>query len=43
VLWRSGDTIHGGIYAPPIVANGRLYVAAWDDAVHAYALPAGSP
>lgn len=37
VLWRSADVITGGVWAPPIVVNGRLYVAAWDDAVHAFA------
>jgi len=36
VLWRSGSTIRGGIYAPPIVVNGRLYAAAWDHVVRAY-------
>ena len=38
VLWHSGSTIEGAIYAPPIVVNGRLYAAAWDHVVHAYAV-----
>ncbi len=38
VLWQSGSTIEGAIYAPPIVVNGRLYAAAWDHVVHAYAV-----
>jgi len=38
VLWQSGSTIEGAIYAPPIVVNGRLYAAAWDHMVHAYAV-----
>jgi len=38
VLWHSGSTIAGAIYAPPIVVNGRLYAAAWDNVVHAYAV-----
>ena len=37
VLWRSADAITGGVWAPPIVVNGRLYAAAWDGAVHAFA------
>jgi outer membrane protein assembly factor BamB len=42
VLWSSGSTIAAQIYAPPIVVNGRLYAAAWDNMVHAYAV-AGAP
>jgi outer membrane protein assembly factor BamB len=38
VLWQSGSTIEGAIYAPPIVVNGRLYAAAWDHLVRAYAV-----
>jgi outer membrane protein assembly factor BamB len=43
VLWRSGTTIAGGVFAPPIVANGRLYAAAWDHMVYAFALPPSGP
>jgi hypothetical protein len=37
VLWRSANVITGGIWGTPIVVNGRLYVGAWDNAVHAFA------
>jgi len=37
VLWRSADVITAGIWGTPIVVNGRLYVGAWDNAVHAFA------
>jgi eukaryotic-like serine/threonine-protein kinase len=43
LLWRSGATIAGGVFAPPIVANGRLYAAAWDHMVYAFALAPGGP
>ena len=37
-LWNSGATIAGPVQAAPIVANGRLYVFAWDNTVHAFGL-----
>ena len=43
LLWRSGATIAGGVFAPPIVADGRLYAAAWDHMVYAFALAPGGP
>jgi len=42
VLWRSGSVTAAQIYAPPIVVNGRVYAAAWDHVVRAYAV-AGAP
>jgi len=36
LLWSSGSTIHGGLYAAPIVVNGMLYVPAWDDKLYAF-------
>jgi outer membrane protein assembly factor BamB len=38
-LWTS-PRLAGAAYGAPTVANGRLYVAAWDERLHAYA-PAG--
>lgn len=38
-LWTS-PRLDGAAYGAPTVANGRLYVAAWDQRLHAYA-PAG--
>jgi outer membrane protein assembly factor BamB len=35
-LW-TGQT-QGAVYAPPIVANGRVYVVSWDQHVYAYGL-----
>ncbi|HEX9236906.1 MAG TPA: PQQ-binding-like beta-propeller repeat protein, partial [Actinomycetota bacterium] len=37
-LWDSGSTITGSLYAAPIVANGRLYVGAWDHVFYAFGL-----
>lgn len=36
MLW-SAPRLDGAAYAAPTVANGRLYVAAWDRRLHAYA------
>lgn len=35
-LW-TGPRLDGAAYGGPTVANGRLYVAAWDERLHAYA------
>src|SRR5262249_35821335 len=43
LLWTSGATITDGIYAPPVVVNGWLFVGSWDHALHAYALSTGAP
>ncbi len=29
-LWDSGRTLGGAVFAPPVVVDGRLFVAAWD-------------
>ncbi len=36
-LWNSGSTITGGLYAAPIVVNGKLYVGSWDHVFYAFA------
>ena len=36
-LWSSG-TIEGGLFATPIVVNGRLYVGAWNGNLYAFGL-----
>jgi len=36
LLWSSGSTIGGGLYAAPIVVNGMLYVSAWDGKLYAF-------
>jgi outer membrane protein assembly factor BamB len=35
-LWDSGSTIGGGLYAAPMVVNGRLYVASWDHHLYSF-------
>ena len=35
-LWNSGSTITGGIWASPLVANGKLYVGSWDGNFYAF-------
>jgi outer membrane protein assembly factor BamB len=35
-LWNSEDTIDGGLYAAPMVANSELVVPAWDDNLYAF-------
>jgi len=37
-LWDSGTTITGGLYAAPMVVNGRLYVASWDHSLYSFGL-----
>ena len=39
LLWTSGNTISGPVFAAPSVAHGQLYAATWDGYLHAYALP----
>ena len=36
ILWTSGGTIGGGLYAAPTVVNGMLYVPAWDGKLYAF-------
>jgi outer membrane protein assembly factor BamB len=36
LLWTSGSTIGGGLYAAPTVVNGMLYVPAWDHKLYAF-------
>jgi outer membrane protein assembly factor BamB len=38
LLWTSGTAIKGAIQGTPMVANGRLYVAAWDSRLYAFGL-----
>jgi outer membrane protein assembly factor BamB len=38
-LWNSGSSISVGIFATPMVANGELFVASWDNHLHAFGLP----
>ena len=38
-LWSSGAELTRAVFAAPVVANGQLYVAAWDHKLHAYGLP----
>ena len=35
-LWNSGNTITGSVYASPMIANGELVVASWDDHLYAF-------
>jgi len=35
-LWNSGSTIQDGIWAAPLVANGRLYAGSWDGHLYAF-------
>jgi hypothetical protein len=35
-LWDSGTTISGGLYAAPMVVNGRLYAASWDHHLYSF-------
>jgi outer membrane protein assembly factor BamB len=35
-LWTSGSEIGGALYAEPIVVNGLLIVASWDEHLHAF-------
>jgi outer membrane protein assembly factor BamB len=37
-LWNSGTTITGAVLAAPIVVNGRLYAAGYDNYLHAWGL-----
>jgi outer membrane protein assembly factor BamB len=36
-LWNSGRTIRGAVFAPPVIANGRLYQGSWDGHLYAFA------
>jgi outer membrane protein assembly factor BamB len=36
-LWNSGTTITGAVYGTPTVADGMLFVGAWDHHLHAFA------
>ena len=36
LLWSSGSTIGGGLYAAPTVVNGTLFVPSWDDKLYAF-------
>jgi outer membrane protein assembly factor BamB len=36
VLWTSGATITGGLYAAPTVVNGQLLVPSWDHVLYAF-------
>jgi hypothetical protein len=36
MLWNSGASIGGGLYAAPTVVNGTLYVPSWDHAMYAF-------
>ncbi len=36
-LWSSGTQITGSVYAAPMVADGKLFVGAWDDRLYAFA------
>ena len=36
LLWSSGPTISGGLYAEPTVVNGLLYVPSWDHRLYAF-------
>jgi outer membrane protein assembly factor BamB len=42
-LWDSGSLIQNGIYASPMVVNGQLCVAAFDNNLYAFGLPSSSP
>lgn len=35
-LWDSGTTISGGLYAAPMVVNGKLFVGSWDHSFYAF-------
>ena len=35
-LWNSGEAIRGAVFAPPVVANGRLFQGSWDGHVYAF-------
>ena len=35
-VWDSGSVIQGGIWAAPLVANGRLYAGSWDGHLYAF-------
>jgi outer membrane protein assembly factor BamB len=35
-LWNSGDAIRGAVFAPPVVANGRLFQGSWDGHLYAF-------
>ena len=41
-LWNSGSSIGFGAFATPMVANGELFVPAWDNHLHAFGLPSSS-
>ncbi len=34
-LWDSGRSLPGAVFAPPVAADGMLFVVAWDGRVHA--------
>ena len=36
-LWDSGSSILGGIWAAPLVVNGRLFVGSWDGHLYSFA------
>ena len=35
-LWNSGEAIRGAVFAPPVVANGRLFQGSWDGHLYAF-------
>lgn len=35
-LWNSGEAIRGAVFAPPVVANGRLFQGSWDGKLYAF-------
>jgi outer membrane protein assembly factor BamB len=35
-LWNSGDAIRGAVFAPPVVANGRLFQGSWGGHLYAF-------
>jgi outer membrane protein assembly factor BamB len=36
VLWTSGSTITGAVFAAPTVVDGHVFAVAWDDTVYAF-------
>jgi hypothetical protein len=35
-LWNSGEAIGGAVFAPPVVANGRLFQGSWNGHLYAF-------
>ena len=35
-LWNSGEAIRGAVFAPPVVANGRLFQGSWNGHLYAF-------